>query len=249
MKLIACPFPRLLAATAILMTYPLASTAGVPDRATLERAKSAAASRPQATTMAGATVLPPASVPFGRTYEEWSANWWQWFLSQTYNDLYSCSTKRLGAVAMLPLGMWQCSVTVPPDTALFLNLGGVQCSDLEEAPLHGNTPQERANCAAGFVPMVPDYPISLEVDDVPVPNLSSYRIASPDFPFVVGPENIFQIGCASSSCVGKAAAAGYYVMLAPLPPGVHNVHIFAPSFEVNSSFRISVEPGRESNAR
>ena len=251
MKLTPSPSPRLLAAAVLLMTYPLASTAGVPNRATLEQAKSAASAAPQAVAMAGATVLPPASVPFGKTYEEWSTIWWQWFLSQTYRDIGSCSMKRLGPVALVPIGMPQCSITVPSDTALFVNLGSVQCSDLELAPLHGSTPQERASCAASFVSLFtpPDRPLSLEIDDVPVPNLISYRFASPDFPFVVGPENVFDIRCASPSCVGNAAAAGYYVMLAPLPPGVHNVRISNPGFEIDSSFRVSVEPGREGNAR
>ena len=251
MKSTACPFPRLLAAAALLLTYPLASTAAVPDRATLEQARTAAAAAPQAVATSGATVIPPVSVPYGRTYEEWSVIWWQWYLALTIDDVGSCPVKRLGPVVMLPSTYRQCSFTVPANTALFVNVGNVHCSDLEIGPMHGGTPSERVNCAASYVPenSTPQGGLSMEVDDVPVPNLTSYRVVSPDFPFVVSPENIFNIGCGSYPCSGNAAGAGYYVMLAPLPAGVHNIRLFAPSFDVSSSFRISVEPGREGNGR
>ena len=32
-------------------------------------------------------VLPPSSLPYGYSYEEWSAKWWQWNLGQYTNHL------------------------------------------------------------------------------------------------------------------------------------------------------------------
>src|SRR5208282_786512 len=32
-------------------------------------------------------VLPPSSLPYGYSYQEWSAKWWQWFLGQDTNHV------------------------------------------------------------------------------------------------------------------------------------------------------------------
>ena len=34
-----------------------------------------------------AEVLPPSSIPYGYSYEEWSAKWWQWYLGQSTHRL------------------------------------------------------------------------------------------------------------------------------------------------------------------
>ncbi len=56
--------------------------------------------------IAASAVFPPGSVMFGRTYSEWSAEWWQWILSQPANasplfDTADCNTGQSGPVFFL----------------------------------------------------------------------------------------------------------------------------------------------------
>src|ERR1039457_2031628 len=32
-------------------------------------------------------VLPPSSLPYGYSYEEWSAKWWHWWMGRSTNNL------------------------------------------------------------------------------------------------------------------------------------------------------------------
>ena len=68
----------------------------------------------------------------------------------------------------------------------------------------------------------------------------------PDFNFTItSPDNVFGIACPSSlyPCTGQATGAGYYLMLAPLPPGTHTIHIVATGFGIDTTFTLSVTPG------
>jgi hypothetical protein len=66
--------------------------------------------------------------------------------------------------------------------------------------------------------------LRVTVDGEAVKNLSVYRALSPDFTLNLPPGNIFD---APAGAYSPSAADGYYVMLTPLRPGTHTIHIYA----------------------
>lgn len=213
---------------AAIALFPCASPAGVPHRQVW------AGQNPNA------AVLPIGSRPHGKTYEEWSVLWWQWFLPLTVEQYNDC---RIGQsddnVAFLLAGPAACNGKVAPGTTLFFPIANVECSSLEDPPFHGDTPDQRSACAAywaGFVGTM-----AVEIDGVPIQNLTSYHVVSPDLRFKVGSDNVFGIPC-SGECSGKSSGNGYYLMLTPLPPGSHTIHITASGFGIDTRYSLFVRP-------
>src|SRR5215213_4315010 len=76
-------------------------------------------------------VLPPSSKPYGKTYGEWSAVWWQWALSQPVeahpfidDPAFDVTSGQSGSVWFLgtPFGTVTRSVTIPSGKALLIGL-------------------------------------------------------------------------------------------------------------------------------
>jgi hypothetical protein len=108
-----------------------------------------------------------------------------------------------------------------PAKALFLPAITIECSSLEppESGFHGDTEEEQAECAKFWSDHIVD--LSFEIDGVPVQNLASYRVVSPQFSFTAPDPNILLV----PGGAGTAVADGYYMMLAPLSKGVHTTRI------------------------
>ena len=179
-------------------------------------------------------VLPPGSSAHGRSYEEWNARWWKWFLELPADANHpanggDCSTGQLGRVWFL-LGLPGPSIihcTVSPGTTLFFPIINTECSNLEAPPFFGATEAERRSCAEGIMDGAAD--LSAKIDGVSLQNLSRYRVSSPNFHFTVPPVNFLGVPAGAGEAVGD----GYYLMLAPLPPGSHTIEIKGslPAFE------------------
>jgi len=211
-------------AFATIALFPSASPAGVPQRQLV------AARNP-------AQVLPIGSSPQGKTYTEWSVLWWQWFLPLTAEQFAECSVGQSGHVAFVLAGPAACNVTVAPSTSLFFPIANVECSSLEAAPFHGDTADQRSACAAYWAGFVGS--LAVEIDGVPLQDLTVYHVLSPDFSFTVGPDNVFGIPC-SGTCSGLSSGDGYYLMLAPLSAGSHTIHIAATGFGIDTTYSINV---------
>jgi hypothetical protein len=219
----------LLVAVAVLALAPTVSLAGIPKA--LPSANTAANSNP--------TVLPPNSMPYGKTYSEWSVLWWQWFLPLTAAQFNACTIGHSDNVAFLLAGPPTCGGTVLPGTSLFFPIANVECSNLEPPPFHGDTARERNNCALGLFQSLTGT-LTLEIDGKALQNLASYTTVSPDFAFTVGSDNVFGINCPSGSCPGRSTGYGYYLMLAPLQPGMHTIHIAASAYGIDTLWTLTV---------
>jgi hypothetical protein len=172
-------------------------------------------------------ILPVGSTAFGHTLAEWSAAWWQLGIEHPVDGnpfleggVIELSRSVWGIAA--PLGGATFEVTVPLGKALFLPAITIECSSLEppDSGFHGDTEAEQAECATFWANHIID--LSFEIDGVPVQNLATYRVVSPQFPFVAPDPNI--LGVAGGG-PGTAVADGYYVMVAPLSKGVHQTHL------------------------
>ena len=186
------------------------------------------------TTVAGAGgnansgVLPPNSDVQGLTYGDWLARWWQYALTlpASQNPLAgttgaNCAFQRSGNVVLVlansslevPI---QCEV--PVGTMLFL-VGP------ERRVLYPRAVavlrQERgrvARCAMTFVPE----DLEASIDGVEIKNLSDYVVISPLYTFTVPEDNILG---AVAGATGESVAYGAHLLLAPLTPGTHTIHV------------------------
>lgn len=198
-------------------------------------------------------ILPPNSTPYGMTYGEWSAKWWQYVLAlpQANNPLSDttgqyCSTGQLGPVFFLvgttSTGAVTRSCTIPAGKALLIPIINSACAK----PDDGTTDEAIAACSSGTINLVTTESLKVVVDGKELQGLDDYRFTSPIFSFTGNTPNIF-----SPLYEGYreyAFADGYWVMLAPLPAGNHTIHfegeIPSWAFKVDVTYNLTVAPGK-----
>lgn len=196
------------------------------------------------------TVLPPNSHPYGMTYSEWGARWWQWLLGQGTVDLNSdttgelCGIGQAGQVWFLA-GAWGGSFTrectVPKGKAIFFPVANWVYITFPWDP-NDTVELAHATVKAG---MDTAMDISAEIDGVALEELESYRVQSPEdqtklFDLTLSEENLFGL----PPMVYPTAADGIYLMLTPLSPGDHtiNFHVQFPGYEpIDVTYNLTVQ--------
>ncbi len=173
-------------------------------------------------------VLPPTSKVQGLTYGEWLAKWWQYALSipAPQNPIIggigaNCAFQRIGDVGLVladSMAGVPINCEVPAGMKLYFEVLGAECSTLEEAPFYGGNEAELLACAQALVPQ----DLQASLDGVTVPNLSKYFSTSPLYEFTVPEDNALET---PGSASGKSIGSGVYLMLAPLSPGKHTIHL------------------------
>ena len=181
-------------------------------------------------------VLPPNSSAFGKTYGEWSAEFWKWLFSLPVDhnpvfDTANCSAGQSGHV-------W------------FLG-GNVECSTIED---NGTTEAQLRDCANSAADFIRDP--AAELDGVSLHNLLDYRRDSPLFTFGPLPDNNLLESFGVPHTVGHTSpsvADGVYLLLAPLSAGSHTLHfsgvtdlssIGQPKFIQDITYHLTVRPNR-----
>ena len=174
-------------------------------------------------------IAPPQSKLRGLTLGEWSARWWKWALETptSLNPLIdttgaNCAVGQTGHVWFLagtldtgdPVVR---TCTIQTGTSLFFPAVNAFCV----AEGDGSLEAQRA-CAAAFLAEVTS--IEVEIDGVSVNALQSYRAQSPAFDLTLPSDNIFG---APAGLYAPTAADGFYLIVRPLPPGEHTIHIRA----------------------
>lgn len=193
-------------------------------------------------------VLPPVSHPYGKTYGEWSNAWYQWSLSlpvvlnhEEANPLFdttgaSCSVGQTGQVWFLAgiitvntnpgAGIITRSCTVPAGKALFIPVVNVE-NDIPSDTSGCTTEQCVRDNMEGFMALAHDY--SAKIDGVSVGNLESYRIGPNNsaFSITLPNNNLYQyFGLpVSPGTYFPAVSDGYYLFLAPMSAGRHNLEV------------------------
>jgi len=170
-------------------------------------------------------IYPVNSMPYGKTYSQWSADWWQWGLSQPVDGhpfvddpSFDVTAGQCGPVWFLttPLGTVERHVAIPAGKSLFVGLLNAEASDLEGLGSTKTERRETANFLADHIVSV-----SCAIDGETVANMDRYRVTSPQFSFVAPTPWIF----GETGGRGKSVGDGYYLMLAPLTRGTHTITI------------------------
>lgn len=185
------------------------------------------------------------------TYGEWSAKWWQYVMAlpSDNNPLADttgakCAVAQLGPVFFLVGTMGgpaTRSCTIQSGKAILIPIINTACS----IPADGSTEEAIRECSSGSIELVDVNSLKVVVDGKELQGLDAYRFTSP-FSFTGASPNIFSP--LYEGYQSYAFADGYWVLLAPLPPGSHLIHFEAeiPSwaFKVDVTYNLTVAPGK-----
>lgn len=173
------------------------------------------------------SVYPLDSKPYGLTYGEWTAKWWQWTLSipkdvNPGGDTTgkNCALKQSGPVWFLS-GTFGGSATrvctIPSAKAILVPMINAECDYLAKPNL--KTEAHLLACAKAENEGITG--LDATVDGVKTQGLSNFRVQSPLFNITYIPNNI------NGAPIGttQGISDGYWVMLKPLPAGDHTVHM------------------------
>ena len=207
-------------------------------------------------------VSPINSSPYGKSYGDWGAAWWNWALGfpADQNPIRD-STGEFGSqgqsgpvwfLAGTSGATVERTLTIPQGKGIFIPLLNVindyPCPDPNFQPAPGQTLEEfLTEGAVFFVDHATE--LALEVDGVPLGNLFDYRATSGLFTFTGDPSLTAVFDPCITGEPQSAVTDGYWVMLAPLRPGRHTIHStskaefpeFGFEFGVEVTYHITVE--------
>jgi hypothetical protein len=187
----------------------------------------------------------PDSKPFGRTYAEWTARWWQWVLSiaKTENPLVdengeNCANNQSGPVWFLAgtlKGPAERSCTIPADKAILFPVINVEASVAEG---DGTTEEELAARVEFEMDQITD--MRAMISGTNVNELKQYRSQSPSFNVTLPADNVLGLPAQTT----KMMSEGYWLFLKPLDPGKYDLNSFgsclAGRIKIGVSYHLTV---------
>jgi hypothetical protein len=212
--------------------------------APIEHAITTTNSSLETTTDPAIGVFDADSTPFGLTYGDWTARWWQWAYSilrdihPAYDDTGKyCTIEQNGPVWFFP-GTYGKPVvrecTIPHGRAILFPILNSECSFAEFLEL--KTLQQLRNCAKTFQDQVIQLQASIDGVDIPKSELEKYRIQSPPFNFTLPKDNILGLPANTST---QGIADGNWVFLKPLSPGIHGIKFKGDTVDANITTTIT----------
>lgn len=181
-----------------------------------------------------AQVYPLDSSPFGVAYANWTAKWWTWesLIPASVNPLLvdSCQIGQSGEVWFFAGGTQPTvfrSCTIPFGKSILYPLSAYlndfPCPDPNFKPGPGQSLQDFLTQGARAL-MDNVIGLECEVDMTPIEDLLGYRVTTSIFTFTGDPSLIPVLDPCITGSPQKAVSDGYWIMLPPLPLGVHHLH-------------------------
>lgn len=186
------------------------------------------------------------SKPFGRTYAEWTARWWQWVLSiaKSENPLVDENGKNYANNQSGPVwfligtlkGHADRSCIIPADKAILFPVINVEASVAE-----GDGTTEEALAARVEFEMDQITDMRAMIIGRNVDELRQYRIQSPLFNVTLAADNVLGLPAQTTEMMSE----GYWLFLKPLPPGKYDLSSFgsclAGRIKIDVSYRFTIE--------
>ena len=177
-----------------------------------------------------AAVLPPDAHPYGKSYGEWSAQWWtqavragsepgEPFASGAV-DCASIGFRHVVFLVGTTGGTAARSCEIPKGSAILVPLVNGECSELEG---NGSTDAQLRACANELADSIDVESLFVAVDGVSIEGLDAFRFESELFTWTAAADNAFGFEAGIST---RSVADGYYVMLTPLPKGTHTCAVW-----------------------
>jgi hypothetical protein len=172
--------------------------------------------------------FPADTVQYNLTYGEWTARWWQWAYSipEDRNPIAdqtgeNCDEGQSGPVWFLvgTFGAFsERNCEIPAGKAVMFPVVNAACTTLEYPQLQ--TEAELRSCAVSLNEGVTELMVTIDGQTINEQQLRSYRVQSPLFELSLPEGNLISGQQAST----QAVSDGYWVFLAPLGPGAHDIH-------------------------
>lgn len=191
----------------------------------------------------GHSFLAPGSKPFGKTYGEWSAAFWQWIISapsdknpSNVNDNTGkyCSKGQSGPVWFLPLvfsGDAVKTCNIPSGKTILFPVVVGECSTAEYPQY--KTESELRKCAKDQADK--DTSMDATIDGKKISDLQKYRTQSPLFQVNFPNNNVFSAAAGPSNAV----ADGVLLLVSSLPPGKHQLQVSTRTVDFTSSATVT----------
>jgi hypothetical protein len=184
------------------------------------------------------SIFPTDSKPFGNTYGEWSAKWWQWAVFTPTdksplkdNTGINCAQAQSGPVWFLAGtfgGAAERTCTIPSGKAIMFPIYNGECSYIEYPQY--KTESELRKCAIEQANKVTNLDVS--VDGMKIQDLKQkYRFQSPLFDLALPNNNVFGLTPGPT----KSVADGFWIISQPLSPGKHEIRFSGASVDFTSS--------------
>lgn len=169
-------------------------------------------------------VFPADSKPYGLTYGQWAAKWWQWSYSipEENNPIKDttgkdCAINQSGPVWFLAGtagGSAERTCTIPEGKAIMFPIINWSCDAVTNPSF--KTEAELAKCAS------PYQHVSMEVsvDGNKINDLENYKTFSPLYNFTMAEGNDLGLPAGTKN---EAVSYGYWIMLEPLIVGTHDI--------------------------
>jgi hypothetical protein len=202
-------------------------------------------------------IFPLVSNPYGSSYPEWSARWWQWVqgIPADVNPQFDATGANAGQNQSGPVfflcgcvgGAFVRDVTVPAGMALFFPVVNWEQDtfDIGGNPLGLPDPlsnQDIRDIATFGIDQVSSF--SCEIDGVSVRDLGGFRFQSPIFSFDFD-RTLAALEGYPATHVSTAVTEGYWLMLRPLTAGQHTIHFTAAappfSFTLDVTYHLTVQ--------
>jgi hypothetical protein len=177
------------------------------------------------------------SKPYGMTYGQWTAKWFQWLMSIPLADNpaaddtgKNCGQKQEGPVWFLPGtagGKAERTCAIPAQKAILFPIISAEYSYKEYPNL-----KTESELRKGVV-LNQDKVTSLEasVDGMQLKDLRKYRVQSPLFDATFPKNNLFGVSAGPT----QAVADGFWILLQPLSPGKHDIHFKGAEVDFTST--------------
>jgi serine/threonine protein kinase len=168
----------------------------------------------------------------GKTHEEWAVALWEWGLAipltnaagivhpwiSSTSTRFDISQGQKGDVWFLgaPFGTTRRICRIPAGKSLFVQVFGVEASDIEAPPFYAAKDDQRFKAQEWADHIVDPF---CEIDHVLLPDMEGHRLQCGPFAFTA-PTPWIQGDIGGK---GTAAGDGYFVFLAPLRAGQHTI--------------------------
>lgn len=170
------------------------------------------------------SVFPIESRPYGLSYGEWSARWWQWLLSVTRSKspAFDSSGDNANVNQYDPNVFFLCqtidrikegrtiqnrTITLKTGRSIFIPI----INWISVLHVDGQTDEELVSVAKKRMDVVSE--LEVTIDEITIKEgLERYRVRSPFFDIVVPEDNIFELSAGFRHFVSD----GYWIFLKPL---------------------------------
>jgi len=171
----------------------------------------------------------PEENPFGKTWEEWTAEWWKWSLSlpKDQNPITDTTGKNASFNQRGPVwflagtfgGLAERTCEIPAGNAIFFP---ISCNETSYAECPNfKTETELRAFAKADIDQVKI--IMATLDGQRLSDSDLRRLKSPPFELDLPEGNVLGVSPGKT----KSNSDGYWVFLKPLPVGTHEIHFFS----------------------